>query len=466
MRFLVQLLAVPFVVQAAVAASTNGMARKRLLGPPPNPNYPDPNKDAFYRIPADVAAHPAGSVLSSREVPVSLNSKNLDKAYQVLYRSNTNKDQADATVATIFTPKVPAAKPGLLSYQVFEDSATLDCAPSWAFINNTGSANTVPVAFDTPFYLDWALGAGLYVVAPDHEGSQAAFIVGKQEGQAVLDGIRAARTFIKLSNDVPVALSGYSGGAHATAWAQNLRDSYAPDVNIIGAVHGGTPVDLRNTFNYLNGGLFSGFAADGLVGASNAYPEINDYLQKIATDKGKSDLAMLHKDNTCLIQIVTALPFVDFYKEVTIQNPLDQSPAKEVLAAESLLSNVSTKAIAVPTYPQMQFHGSGDEIIPPSDHQVFVDQQCAKGANIQYNVLPIAEHISAEAAAIPGTIQFLGQIFNGTTPQVKCGQPGSTASMPSPHSVEAEQIMGTAQANKLRSLNGKKSPFGPRIISF
>lgn len=39
---------------------------------------------------------------------------------------------------------------------------------------------------------------------------------------------------------------GYSGGAIAVGWAAALLDSYAPELNVVGASHSGTPADLRS----------------------------------------------------------------------------------------------------------------------------------------------------------------------------------------------------------------------------
>lgn len=79
--------------------------------------------------------------------------------------------------------------------------------------------------------------------------SRVLHLLQDSEGYAVLDGIRAAIALNKLPSDTPSVMAGYSGGAHATAWAANLHSKYASDLNIIGAVHGGTPVDTRGAWH-------------------------------------------------------------------------------------------------------------------------------------------------------------------------------------------------------------------------
>lgn len=441
--------------------SVNAAAHKRLLGSSGNPDFPDPNVDPFYKVPSTVSSHQPGDVLASREVPTTINNSHYDKSYQILYRTQNSEDKADATVATIWTPKNPRADGTVFSWQVFEDATQLNCNPSWAFINKSKSANTITTSVDAPFYIQWALDQGYYVVAPDHLGSNSAFIAGFQEGYAVLDGVRATIKFNKLSQDSKVALAGYSGGAHSTAWAANLAEKYAPELNIVGAVHGGTPVDTRGIYEFLLGGLFSGFAGAGLSGLTRAYSELNTYVQSIVTEQGRKDLAKVASPNTCLLQIVTGFAFKNFSAETTVKgNPLDEPIPKKYLARESLLSNVSSVGVNVPKFPTYQFHAALDEVVPRDEHEQFIQQQCSAGAKIQYHVLPLEDHVSAVAFSIPSGIQALQQIYAGTLDTGKCGSPDLKANTINPDSIQAEQIMGADAVTQLRSLKGKQTPLG------
>ena len=71
----------------------------------------------------------------------------------------------------------------------------------------------------------------------------------------MLDSIRATLAFstLQLSKGVKVGLWGYSGGAIAMGWASALKPSYAPELNIVGAAHGGTPANLTATLLFLEG---------------------------------------------------------------------------------------------------------------------------------------------------------------------------------------------------------------------
>lgn len=454
-------ISIVFNLLLAFVTVANGATHKRLLGNSGNPDFPDPNVDPFYKVPSSVASYQNGDVISSREVPTTINQSYYDKSYQILYKTQNSQNEGDATVATVWTPKKPKSESTVFSWQVFEDSTQLNCNPSWAFINKSKSTNTITTSVDAPFYIQWALEQGYYVIAPDHLGSNSAFIAGFQEGYAVLDGIRATIKFNKLSQSSKVAIAGYSGGAHATAWAANLAGKYAPELNIVGAVHGGTPVDTRGIYNYLLGGLFSGFAGAGLSGLTRAYDELNTYVQSIVTEQGRKDLQKVASPNTCLLQIVTGFAFKNFSAETTVKSdPLNQPIPKKYLARESLLSNVSSVGVNVPKFPTFQFHASLDEVVPRDQHEQFIQQQCSKGAKIQYHVLPIQDHVAGVAFSIPGGIKALEQIYAGTLDTSKCGSPDLKTNIVSPDSEQAEQILGSDAVAKLRSFNGKQTEMG------
>ena len=58
-----------------------------------------------------------------------------------------------------------------------------------------------------------------------------------------------------------IGLWGYSGGGLASAWAAEMSGSYAPELNIVGAVLGSPVGDLGHTFRRLNGTYMSGLPA-------------------------------------------------------------------------------------------------------------------------------------------------------------------------------------------------------------
>lgn len=142
---------------------------------------------------------------------------------------------------------------------------------------------------------------------------------------------------------------GYSGGAHATVWATELHESYASDVNIIGAVHGGTPIDPEHLLNFLNGGAFSGFAGAGLIGVMSQHPDLYKFVHDHLTPEGQALLEKAVQPNVCIGEIVTEFAFVDYFKYVNVSNPLQDPIAQKTLKEETLLQKKGERARAA--YP-------------------------------------------------------------------------------------------------------------------
>lgn len=233
--------------------------------------------------------------------------------------------------------------------------------------------------------------------------------------------MKTARNFFQLPVKTEVGIMGYSGGAHIKAWVCNLAQRYAPDVNIIGAIYGGTPIDTRNLFNKMNGGLESGMAGAGLVGLMNAYPQLKQFIYNHVDAKDKERLDQFVKPNQCMGKGLISNAHTDFLKLVKVNDPLDTPTIKSVLARESLLMNVSTVGIGVPTFPRLIYNAAEDEIARLSIAELYVNQQCQHGANIQFKVVPLAFHVLAGIEGAPHALTFLGQMFNHATPRVKCG---------------------------------------------
>jgi hypothetical protein len=145
-----------------------------------------------------------------------------------------------------------------------------------------------------------------------------------------------------------------------TVWAESLAASYAPELNIIGSAHGGTPVDTRGIYNFLNGGLFSGFAGAGLVGLMNAYPTMNTYVLKHVSSATAAKVAAYRANNACIGTVVSSNPLTNFTALINVADPLNKEPIKSILARESLLMNVSSSPVSVPTFPRLVWHALGE----------------------------------------------------------------------------------------------------------
>ena len=77
-----------------------------------------------------------------------------------------------------------------------------------------------------------------------------------------------------------------------------MSGSYAPELNVVGAVLGSPVGDLGHTFRRLNGTVMAGLPALVVAALVDIYPELKRVIDEHATDEGKVLLERLHTMTT------------------------------------------------------------------------------------------------------------------------------------------------------------------------
>ncbi|CEH13168.1 Lipase, secreted [Ceraceosorus bombacis] len=389
--------------------------------------YPQPTVDPFYRVPSNVASYTNGAIIRERDitadVALGVDSNQYSKVYQLLYRSQTGLGAPDATVTTVFRPKSPkkgAAQ--VVTFAAFTDSAAKDCASSYALIKDSGSQQDTIVKLQTPF-INALLQKGYYVSVPDYQGSQAAFIVGPQEGRAHLDSTRAIlnhRPTIADPTGHQAILSGYSGGGHAAAWAAQLRKEYAPEINVVGGSFGGVPVDLKATLLNLNNGAFAGFGMAGLAGAANAYPELVTLFDGELKPNGTEAFKFLRSDQGCVVGELAKFAGVDYFGYIKSGQALLDNPTAKKYFEINRLGSRGAQDYLGSDIPYYIYHAKNDQVIPRPPVDEYVASQCAQGARIEYSLNPVSEHVSETVAGVAGQVDWINKVFESKLVQPAC----------------------------------------------
>ncbi|MDI1258709.1 lipase family protein [Aquabacterium sp.] len=366
-----------------------------------------PTADAFYTSPtsAELAAQAPGNVLRYRALPAASLGTSLKEGWQLMYRSTNTKDQPVAMVTTILIPKAaPATGRKLLSYQSFYDSLTLDCSPSGQATSNTLLEKT---------FFQSALNKGYVVTMADYEGLESQWIVAKNSGQGVLDGIRATLKFPKsgLNASTPVGMLGYSGGGFATAWAAELANGYAPDLKIIGAAQGGLPVNPINVAKKVDGTFWAGAYLGAVVGLSRGYPEIKveDYATPVGIEAIKDIGTRCLTGSPNLLTAYAYKKGSDLLKDPNFLNlPLMQAINRE-----------NTMGQYAPKIPLHIFESVGDQLMPIADVDNLVAYYCANGAKVQYKPVSGTDHVLG-ALGLSGGLNYLLDRFDGKVAPNNC----------------------------------------------
>ncbi|MCQ4081249.1 lipase family protein [Streptomyces sp. RB6PN25] len=348
------------------------------------------------------AAQPAGApgdVVSAQPIrfmPNPVTPSNA-KAWKILYRSTSATGQPNVVSGTVLVPDDGRTGPRpLVTYAVGTVGIAPQCVPSAGFPTGTTAEGTL---------INQALLRGWAVAVTDYElvGSPGVetYTVGRAEGQAVLDAARAAERLPGTGLDAssPVGIMGYSQGGQASSWAAELHSSYAPDLNVKGTATGGVPADLLKVADYNNGGIGAGLILMAAIGHDTAYPQLD--LAKYLNAESRAYVAF---DKTqCVGEDAVAEAFKSI-DQVTVTNPLYQPDWLRALRADQL----GTRAPDAPVY---LYQATADELIPYAVGAQLRSDWCAKGADVQWQALPLLGHVEGAIVGSPPAMNWLADRF-------------------------------------------------------
>ncbi|MCO4253230.1 lipase family protein [Pseudarthrobacter raffinosi] len=385
--------------------SAGGVAHADIVLDPAVNTVPHPLSDAFYAQPKSFGGKAAGEILNSRQVTVTqLGVPVPFEAHQVQYVSTDTVGKAQANVATILKPLNTTGAPKLVSYQTPINSLSYSCDPSYRLRNGSE---------DELRNIETLLAQGWTVVVPDFLGPDHQWAAGYVEAKGTLDGIRAAIAFAPAGlsgTATPVGLTGYSGGARGTAYANELAGAYAPELNIVGAAPGGLAVNVKDVFRGANGGAFAGVYFAGLLGLDRAYPEMRiDSLLSAEGKKMKEDIGSM-----CIEE------FIATYATQSIESyTVDGIDPLNLAKVQSVMNEIEGGQYGRPNAPVHFYMASHDELVVPANADKLVQHYCEEGVKVQYIKYP-GEHVTAQVTGFPGAVAWLADRFAGKPAPSSC----------------------------------------------
>jgi pimeloyl-ACP methyl ester carboxylesterase len=369
------------------------------------PKKPAPSGDSFYVAPSPLPSGKPGDILRWRP---SIPLLNLGKAsaWEVMYLSTSASGQRNAVTGTVIVPKgVDPLKAPIVGFAVGTQGPAFVCTPSKAIRRGT--------LYDQPAISD-SLGSGLAVVITDYEGygprSTPTYMTGQSMGPAVIDAVRAAQRLpaANLSATAKVIFQGYSQGGGGALWAAEKQPTYAPELNLVGAVAGGVPADLAAVAKGLDDAVGFGFLTFAAVGLDAAYPELK--LDSFLNDTGRAEVAKAKADY-CAPKLLTYLAFKEI-GEFTTRNPLD-TPAWKARIAQNKLGGDPPKV------PVLQYHASADEIVDLAQADALHKTYCAKGVRLQFNRI-LSDHLTGIITGNGTAHEWIINRFNDATAPSNC----------------------------------------------
>jgi pimeloyl-ACP methyl ester carboxylesterase len=346
-----------------------------------------------------------GTILRIRPLATPL--KNAS-AWQFLYWSRTPQDRPVAVSATVVAPATAApggsARP-VLAYAHPTTGLGDQCAPS----AQIASGHAVELLL-----FPLALKQGWTVVETDYQGlgtpGDHAYLIGQSEGRNVLDSVRAAETIAGSGANAAskVVVWGHSQGGGAAAFTAELQPTYAPDVDLVGAIAGAPAAGFDPTGFGISKPAYGGFVPMVLVGLRAGYPDLD--ADAALTAEGRRELTEV--SGMCTSEALATFKGTDT-SELLNTDLLAQPAWQAVFDA----NRAGDRPTGVPLFI---YHGAADDLVSPASSAALLARYCAHGVMASRKVYPGKDHVTVVEAALDDIFGYAKARLAGLRPPDDC----------------------------------------------
>lgn len=308
--------------------------------------------------------------------PISLKSYPGTRAWHVLYRSTGATGRPDTVSGTVIAPANASASTAIVGYA----PGTLGLADRCAMSRNLEADH-----LGEPYFVQKYTSLGYAVAITDYEGlgtpGKHTYNVGRSEGHAVLDVVRAAQHLpgSNLSPRAPVSLAGYSQGGFASGWAVQIASHYAPEIDLRGASVGAPPADLRRNIDFLDGTRYFGLELAAIYGLDAAYPSL--HLEQYLNAKGR---AAFQKIGTqCDDELVVRS---DGSPVEWAGHELSEYTTRAFLGRADWRARMKQSSLGrrAPHVPVLLYNSKVDDIVPFETVSALRSRWCRRGADVTF----------------------------------------------------------------------------------
>lgn len=363
-------LVVPAAAQRAEAAATAGVP-PRFGG----------TVDEFYVVPSPLPAGAPGDLLRVQDV----SSGGGTTTVRIMYHSIDAAGRDRAVTGLVTYPDGPAPAGGwpIVSLAPGTTGLAAPCA--------TSRSGAPAPSFGVP-----AVGVRTDYIGLGTVGDLQPYLSRVSEAHAVIDAARAAHQLAESGAGTRWLAVGHSQGGHAALAANELGQSYAPELQLLGTVSLAPAAMLDRTYNPIDRIVANIVGVMALYGSVSEHPEIHplDYVSAQTDAVAQSVLP-----TGCLDAIIPAfltVPPDQFY----VHDPAQTEPARSLLLA----NDVGNVAVASPV---LLLQGT-------QDARVFVERTrdlevrlCSTGQVNEYVEYPGATHDDIVPLATPRITAWL-----------------------------------------------------------
>jgi acetyl esterase/lipase len=363
-------------------------------------------QDAFYQATASEIAAPVGSLI--RKEP-RVGAAAGATAYKVLYRSTKPDGTPIAVSGIVIVPAGEAPSGGwpIAAWAHPTTGVVSHCAPSLALFVFQQMAGSRKL-----------LENGYAIAATDYPGlgtpGPHPYLVGDSEARAVIDSVRAARSFPGLENSTRYAVWGHSQGGQAALFTGMIAKSYAPELQLVGVATAAPATDLSalmtDDLNSVGGRNLTAMTMWSWARVFNA--PINQVVEPAAMPtvdalanqciEGAFDLYLREKMSAPLAKTF-----------LSVKNPAMVEPWKSLL--------LQNTAGDLPTeLPVFIAQGTADGLVRPAVTQAYKERLCKAGSKVKLLMLQGVSHGFAGYDSADAAVDWMADRFKGNAPPSDC----------------------------------------------
>ncbi len=304
--------------------------------------------------------------------------------------------------------------------------------PVFAFApGTTGIDDRCAASLERPQVANWAnydslmaayAAKGYLVIITDYQGMRDAkrthhYMVGSQEGRAVLDSIRVLKNLDTTKSVVDTSnifVSGYSQGGHAALWADMLARDYAPELSLKGLVGFGPVSDVRTTLTDITRGANINWFGPFLLTSYPDYYRTNYDTSKYLLPKWQESLT----SDIATQCINTVIPHwgknpAAIYQPSFLSALASGNWGSEYADFARDLDKNRAGTIATAT-PKLINHGRRDNVVLASQSETLRVRLCGLGGGTTtLKIYPTATHYDTMVQSYNDTLVWMNAVKAG-----------------------------------------------------
>jgi acetyl esterase/lipase len=330
-------------------------------------------------------------------------------AFRVLYRSTKPDGQPIAVSGVIIIPAgdVPAGGWPIVAWAHPTTGIVPRCAPSLAMFIFQQIAGSREL-----------LEQGYAIAATDYPGlgtpGPHPYLVGDSEARAVIDSVRAARSFPGMANSSRYAVWGHSQGGQASLFTGMISKTYAPELQLVGVAAAAPATDLAtlmtDDMNTTGGRNLTAMTVWSWARVYDApidkvvAPAAMPTVDRLATECIESIYDILMRDRT-------SGPLAKDF--LTVTNPATLDPWHSLLAD-------NTPGVLPPTIAVFLAQGSTDGLVRPQVTLDYMQRLCHAGSRVRMLVMPNVNHGFAGRDSAGAAVGWIADRFAERPPPSDC----------------------------------------------